>query len=84
MSIEHLIASFDADDELRYLRLRVQTLEADRDAEKAMKATARMQRDKMTKRANDAIALLKSINGLHDHPKWLEIQAFIEGINARN
>lgn len=69
------------EEELRLVRMQLDTMRNDRDAEKDMKAKARMQRDKMTKRSAEAIALLKSITGLSDHPKWLEVQAFLENHN---
>lgn len=77
MSID-LVTYSQVSDELRELRLKYQTMENDRDAEKRMKATAREQRDRMTKKYGEAIALLKSITGINSHPKWLEVQAFIK------
>ena len=65
-------------DRLQEFELKYKTMENDRDAEKQMKATARAQRDRMTKKYGAAIALLKSIKGINDHTKWLEVQAFLE------
>lgn len=39
--------------EIEKLKLQLETMTNDRDAEKSMKATARMQRDEQTQRAND-------------------------------
>lgn len=64
-------------DRLQEYELKYLTLEKDRDAEKQMKATARAQRDCITKMYSDAIDLLKSIQGINDHTKWLEVQAFL-------
>lgn len=66
--------------EIRDLKLKLQTMENDRDAEKDMKAKARTQRDKMTKRSKDAIDLLNSIQGIHDHTKWLEVKSFLASV----
>lgn len=38
------------DEQIRLLKLQLETMTADRDAEKSMKATARMQRDEQSKR----------------------------------
>lgn len=59
------------------LQEQLQTMTADRDAEKSMKATARMQRDKMTVVAMESYDLLKRIPGLSSHPLWLEVQAHL-------
>lgn len=66
--------------EIRDLKLKLETMENDRDAEKSMKAKARTQRDKMTKRSQDAIDLLNSIQGINDHTKWLEVKSFLASV----
>ncbi|KKK07876.1 hypothetical protein JZ00_31440 [Pseudomonas frederiksbergensis] len=45
------------------LKLRLETITADRDAEKSMKAKARSQRDKVTSELTKALALLTRITG---------------------
>ena len=66
------------------LQNQLQTMTADRDAEKTMKATARMQRDSQTKLAahykaqfDEAHAFLKKIPGLHSGPLWDELKILL-------
>lgn len=66
--------------EIHDLKLKLQTMESDRDAEKDMKAKARIQRDKQTHRATKAIELLNSIQGINDHTKWLEVKTFLASV----
>lgn len=67
------------EEELRLVRMQLETMIRDRDAEKSMKATARMQRDKMTKRYKDLVGVLESAGILQYDEEWaVEIQQFIK------
>ena len=71
-------------EQIRLLELRLETITHDRDAEKSMKATARMQRDSQTRLAayykakfDEAHEFLKKIPGLHSGPLWDELQQLL-------
>lgn len=71
-------------DQLRELRMKYETMENDRDAEKQMKATARGQRDKMTKKYRELVELLASSGVLQYDEEWaVEIQDLIKSHKAR-
>lgn len=64
--------------EIEKLKLQLETMTNDRDAEKSMKATARMQRDTQTKLANDR---LTQIDALHtDITNLIRAGAFWKGL----
>ena len=74
-SIDLLISSIP----IHELELKYQTMENDRDSEKLMKGTARMQRDKMTKKYTELVNLLQSAGVLQYDDEWaVEIQAYIK------
>lgn len=68
----------NSDDRIRSLELQLETMTNDRDAEKAMKAKARMQRDKQTQLASER---LRQINALHtDIVTLIKAGAFWKGL----
>lgn len=64
-------------EDLRLINL--ETMTNDRDAEKRMKATARGQRDKMTKQYSELVDLLRTTGVLQYDDEWAEqIQKLVE------
>lgn len=72
------------EEELRLTKLQLETIRADRDAEKRMKATARDQRNRMTKQYSELVGLLKTTGILAHDGSWAEeIQKLVEGHKKR-
>lgn len=74
----------EAEKEIRSIKLQLETMTNDRDAEKGMKATARNQRDKMTKKYSELVELLRTTGVLQYDDEWAEqIQNLITDHKSR-
>lgn len=74
----------EVEEKLRLIELKYQTMENDRDNEKHMKATARMQRDKMTTKYTELVELLEELGVLQYDEEWaIQIRELIESHKAK-